>query len=98
PTIAQYVFGVIATILFVFLFSMIGYTVGAIVQYNKIFIFLLPILIIAYFIMSAQTGQSNLLIVLFEFYFVESSFLLYLLKVVGTCGFLFSVVTILTNR
>lgn len=98
PTIFQYMFGVIATILFVFLFSMVGYTVGAIVQYNKIFIFLLPVFIISYLILSAQSGESNLLIILFEFYFAESSFFLYLLKIVGTSGILFTTVTLLTNR
>lgn len=98
PTITEYIFGVIATILFVFIFSIIGYMVGSIIQLNKIFIILLPVFIITYLILSARSGQSNLLIILFEFYFAESSFILYLLKVMGTSAIIFTSAIGLTNR
>lgn len=95
---SDYIFGFIATWLFAFIFSMLGYTVGAIIQFNKIFTIILPVFIIGYLIFSAWSGKSNLLIGLFEFYFVEPSFLIYLIKVIITSGILFATVVLLTNR
>lgn len=97
-TVKEFIFGLTATILYVFLASMLGYLIGAIVQINWAFIVLLPVLAIGFLIMAAQDNQFNMLTFLYDFYFSEAIFFLYVLKVVATCSILFISASLLSNR
>src|SRR5690625_667765 len=93
--------GMLVTILFVFLFSALGYLVGTLIHLSKMFIVLLPVLLLGLIFISfraEQAGQVNPLASLFNFYFQESVFLLLFIKVVITSGLLFLSTMLLSHR
>lgn len=97
-TFTELIFGFFATILYIFLFSMFGYLVGSIIQLNRAFIILLPVFALGFIVLAAQDVQFNLLLFLFEFYFSESIFFLFLLKVVVASLLFFISATFISNR
>lgn len=98
PTLQEFVVGLFATILFVFLFSSLGYVVGMVVQINKIFVVLLPVLIVGLLTGVGLKIAVYPLIPLSEFYFQESSFWVFLSKVVITIAILFLGAAVMSNR
>lgn len=97
-TIKPLIYGFSATVLFIFVFSLLGYFFGAIVQLNRVFMILLPVLFIGFLLIAARAGEDNLLIILFEFYFQEFSFPVFLVKMIVTSLLLFKGSTLITNR
>lgn len=98
PPLKELIFGFIATILFIFIISLVGYLVGTIVQVNRAFVILLPVLFLGTLFMAAQSGQDNLLIMIGEFYLQEFTFGLFLIKMVMTGLLLWISVRLLSNR
>lgn len=93
--------GLLSTILFIFVFSMLGYLVGTLVQLSKMFIPLLPVLFFGFVFMSAragEAGESNIFSWIFQFYFQESVFLLFFIKMIFTSGLIFLCVLLLSSR
>ncbi|WP_368653871.1 hypothetical protein AB4Y30_02130 [Ornithinibacillus sp. 4-3] len=92
PTLLEIIYGVIALALILFAFSMLGYLIGVLVQISKLFIPIIPAVIIGSIYLSEQmnTYGDNLMIKLFQFYFLESNFLLFVLKfIVSALAFMF---------
>lgn len=85
----NFMIGLLATILFICLFSALGYLVGSLIQLNKIFIFLLPVLFIGLLFVANRYGESNFMFMLFDFYFKETMFLVFMLKAIITSALLF---------
>lgn len=92
-----FVLGIFAAILFVFLGSSFGYLVGSLVQLHKIFIAILPVVIIGSLLFLGR-DQIYPLLWIGEFYFQESSFLLFLGKIFVTAGLVFAASSLLSNR
>ncbi|WP_430788993.1 hypothetical protein VBD025_02505 [Virgibacillus flavescens] len=86
--------GMTATILYILLFSSLGYLAGTLVQLNRIFVVVLPVLVIG-LQMNAIINQK---INIFEFYFQESSILMFIPKIIVTVAVLFSIASLLSNR
>lgn len=80
------IFGLIATILCVALSGSLGYTVGMLVQLNKLFIVILPTVFFGLIYVSARYDlyDKNFMYQLFNFYFQESNIFLFIMKVVIT--------------
>lgn len=93
--------GMMATILYIFVVSALGYLVGALIQRSKLFIVLLPALFFGLVFVSSKAGeigQSNIFSWIFQFYFQESVFLLFFMKMIITSGLIFLCAILLTNR
>lgn len=91
--------GIIVTIFYLLVFSVVGYFFGMLAQLNKVFIVLLPGIIIGSTILDARTnGNSSLMMWLANFYYHETSFLVFLLKVFITVGVFFYCAILLSNR
>lgn len=93
--------GMMATILYIFVVSALGYLVGALIQLSKLFIALLPVLFLGLIFISARAGsadQWNIFSWVFKFYFQEPIFLLFFMKMVITSGLIFLGAILLTNR
>ncbi|MBS4196861.1 hypothetical protein [Lederbergia citri] len=93
----EFFLGISATILYVLLFSSIGYMFGMLVQINKIFIVLLPCLIIGSWIFLGITNEG-MIKPIFDFIFRESVFSLFFIKIIGISGLLFAGAAALSNR
>lgn len=91
--------GLVGIILYLFLFTALGYLVGMLVQRNKIFIILLPALLFgSLFINVIFASESSLLIDVGRIFVKETSFLLFLLKVLFTSAVAFGSAIFLSNN
>ncbi|MRH44158.1 hypothetical protein GH741_16065 [Aquibacillus halophilus] len=101
-TISTLWLGIIASILYILLFSAIGYLVGVLAQISKSLIIILAAVVIGYPIYaSTGTGQRDeptLFIAITQFYQGESMLSLFALKVILTVTILFFTSLIITNR
>lgn len=98
PSLQEFLIGLVATILTVFLFSSLGYLIGTLVQQNRIFVIVLPVIFFGLLIVGEQTLKIYPLVSIGEFYFQESSFWLFLSKVLITIALLFSGAVMMSNR
>ncbi|MBY0121257.1 hypothetical protein [Bacillus sp. S/N-304-OC-R1] len=94
----DFLIGVGATVLYLFCLSAIGYFVGALVQFSKLFVIVIPAVLIGMLFISAVINSEPYLVYVYEFYLVEPSFGLFFFKVVLT-AFLFFIASIgILNR
>ncbi|MUK89394.1 hypothetical protein GMD78_13580 [Ornithinibacillus sp. L9] len=93
----EIIYGVLATILYVFLFGSLGYLVGSLVQLYKKLAIILPV---AFFGILFALASRDIMLVegVGEFYFKETSFLLFTVKVITTSGILLIVSLTISNR
>lgn len=96
-TAGELVMGFVATCLYILLFSALGYLAGMLVQVSKLFVVLLPAAFIGNLILGARMG-SNEGNAVFEFIFSESSYILFLVKVIVTFGLSFLIAGAVFNR
>ncbi|WP_338469454.1 hypothetical protein R4Z10_11530 [Niallia sp. XMNu-256] len=87
--------GIALTFLYLCMFSALGYFIGSLVQLNKIFTVLIPILIIGLLFL---TQSDPFLVKLYQFYVGESNFILFFLKSVLTTILLLIPAVSLMNR
>lgn len=90
--------GMVGVILYLLLFSTIGYFVGMLVQWFKGFIIILPSLLIGTFIIEVRNGHNGVLLEVIQFFGTESSLFLFTMKVIVTCMMLMVMTMFLTNR
>jgi hypothetical protein len=90
--------GVLSTSLYVFLFCALGYFVGTIAQVHKIFVVAIPVVLIGTLILSERSGDSTIVKSIFSFLFSESSFILFLTKILCLVIILFSSAFVIENR
>lgn len=97
PAAGEMVMGIIAVFLYIVLFSALGYLTGMFVQVSKIFVVLLPAVLIGSLILGARMTnyEGN---PVFEFFFFESSYSLFLVKVIVTIILSFLLATVGFNR
>lgn len=94
---SEIIIGVSATVLYVLLFSSIGYFSGMLVQMHKLFLVLLPVLYLGVLIISDNLSNDSVNPV-FGFIGGETSFFMFVVKVVLIVVLMFGSATGLTNR
>lgn len=82
----------------VILFSSMGYVAGVMVQWSKLFIFILPTVAIGGLILLHQTSDGSVVEAFFSFYYREANLLYFLLKTTVTAAAFYSVAVLLSNR
>ena len=92
-TIANLAVGIIATVFYCVLLSALGYLIGTIVQLNKVFKFILPILLIGMLFMNSELISSML-----QFYLMETLFLNFMFKVIIPTFVFFLLASVISNR
>ncbi|MGM0845120.1 MAG: hypothetical protein ACQEUT_09095 [Bacillota bacterium] len=80
-------FGMIAITLYIFLLASFGYLAGSLVQISKIFILIMPVLVIGSIFYEARlTGNPSLVPNVFSFFGMEDSIMVFMLKVLLVSG------------
>jgi hypothetical protein len=97
-TMQQMAEGLAATILYLFLFTALGYLVGMLVQRNKAFIIILPALLFgSLFLNVFLASESTLVIDIGQIFVLETSFLLFMLKVLLTSALAYATSVWISN-
>lgn len=96
-TPSEFFVGMFATILYVLLFSALGYFTGMLVQLHKVFVALLPAGYIGLLILGAKM-RNDVGNEVIEFYGNEASLTMFMIKIVATTILLFGSATALSNR
>jgi hypothetical protein len=95
----QMVEGLAATILYLFLFTAIGYVVGMLVQKSRVFLIILPGLLFgSLFLNVFLNSQSTFVIDVGQIFVRETSFLLFTLKVLLTSMTAYGIAIWISNR
>ena len=89
--------GILATLMLVFMFSSMGYLAGMIIQWNKMFVILLPIILFGSMFLFSK-GDFPIQVQFFKFIFEESSFLIFTLKTVAFTAIFYSLATLVSNH
>ncbi|WP_226645821.1 hypothetical protein [Mesobacillus subterraneus] len=97
-TVLQMGEGLGATILYLFLFTALGYLVGMLVQRNRIFMIILPALLFGSMFMNVLLeSESTLVIDIGQIFVRETSFVLFLVKVLLASSLLYGVAAWISN-
>lgn len=97
-TVLQMAEGLAATILYLFLFTAIGYLVGILVQKNRVFIIILSGLLFgSLFLNVLLASESTLVIDIGQFFVRETSFLLFTLKVLLASALAYAISAWISN-
>lgn len=96
-TRGEYVLGILAVILYILLFGAVGYLVGMMFQRNKLLIFMIPVLVFGLDFIRQDNGEPTLQRI-FEFYAMEQSFSLFVVKGLSTIVIAYLISVLLTNR
>lgn len=96
-SVGDYVAGAVVTLLYILLAATAGYLIGMMTQFNKRLIILIPVLLIGLNYIAQHNGNSGFVNIL-EFYFMEYSFSLFLLKAVVTLIIGSGLAILLSNR
>jgi len=97
-TVLQMAEGLAATILYLFLFTAIGYLVGMLVQRSRVFMIILPGLLFgSLFLNVLLASESTLVIDIGQFFVRETSFLLFTLKVLLASALAYAISAWISN-
>ncbi|API92783.1 hypothetical protein J32TS6_19950 [Virgibacillus pantothenticus] len=88
--------GIIATVLYILFACAIGYLYGIILKMNRLIAILIPVLLIGFGIVGNNDGE--LYGAVFSYFFQENSIILFMIKVIGAIGILFSFAILLSNK
>lgn len=94
----QFLLGIIATILYILFASALGYLIGVLVQVSRLFVFIIPALFVGSLFLSEALQRDPIVMEMMQFYFLESSFFLFLIKTVLTAVLLFIASIMILNR
>lgn len=90
--------GIFTTSFYIFLFCALGYLIGTLVQIHKVFVVLVPALFFGPLFLLGVSGNERIVTNIFGFIFTESSIVLFMIKIIVTCGLLFTSAFLLSNR
>jgi hypothetical protein len=96
--VGELIVGIFAASLFIFMASSIGYLFGTLAQVSKAFIIVIPALLIGFLFIDVSFNPKPIQQEIYQFYFIESSFILFLIKILLTTAILFGTSSILFNR
>ncbi|WP_332628691.1 hypothetical protein [Halalkalibacter flavus] len=94
----EFIIGTIATILYVILFSSAGYFIGTLVQLHRFFAVSVPGVIFGSLFIGDQSGLGNVIVWINEFLFSETSFFIFISKIIIFSGIFFVSSFYLLNR
>jgi hypothetical protein len=94
----ELILGIIAASLYILTASSIGYLFGTLAQVSKAFIIVIPALLIGFLFLDISFNPMPIQQEIYQFYFIESSFILFLIKILLTTAILFGTSSILFNR
>jgi hypothetical protein len=97
-SIGEIFLGISMSLIYIFCISSIGYLIGTLVQVNKLFSVVVPVLVIGSLFLDAMMGREPFLIKLFQFYVMESSVVFFTLKMIGTSAVFFLASISILNR
>lgn len=97
-TAGDFFLGTAVVFLYVSLACAIGYFIGALVKLNKIFVFLIPALLIGSLMFDTAQDQWPLLFKVYEFYFHEFSTAIFVVKVLASIILCYLVSFLILNR
>ncbi|WP_251548838.1 hypothetical protein [Neobacillus muris] len=98
PGALETLLGIFSAFLYIFLFCMLGYLAGTLVQFHKSLTALLPAAILGVLFLDVADGKAGVFADIFTFYHSESSVFLFFLKIMATAGLLFLASAGLSNR
>ena len=96
--VKEFIIGLFVSILYIYFISSLGYLIGTFVQVNRIFILLLPVLMIGSLFIDGMAGKEPTIMHIFQFYFMEPSLLIFTIKAVATTALLFIASITILNR
>jgi hypothetical protein len=96
--VGELVLGILAASLYIFMASGFGYLFGTLAQVSKAFIIVIPVLLIGFMFFDVALNPQPIEQQIYQFYFLESSFLLFFVKILATTALLFGASSILFNR
>lgn len=94
----EFIIGIGATIFYMVLVSAVGYLMGMLAQIHKLLVVIIPVTLFGISFAGAASGKVTLLQILFEFIVMESSFLLFVMKVIIISSLSFYLAFLLNNR
>jgi hypothetical protein len=96
--VGELILGILAASLYIFMASSIGYLFGTLAQVSKAFIIVIPVLLIGFLFLDVSFNPKPIEQEIYQFYFLESSFILFLVKILLTSACFFGFSSILLNR
>ncbi|WP_226584706.1 hypothetical protein [Halobacillus litoralis] len=92
-----WIMGLVSVVLIIFMFSSIGYLAGMMIQWNKLFLILLPVLLFGSMTWLAQSGVM-VGEYFYQFYFQEKNFILYVMKTIVSTTGLYTFAAFISNH
>lgn len=96
-TALDFLFGIVTACLYLCLFSALGYLISEIVQFNKVFAFILPVIVFGFLIIYSE-NESGIVAKTIRFFINEQNIGFFFLKIVGFSAVLFILASIITHR
>lgn len=90
--------GIVVTSMYVFLFCALGYTCGMIVQSNRLFVIVLPVLFIGDLFIHLENDTTSWIVSFFSLFFSEASLPIFIGKIAVVSLSLFFLSFLLSNR
>ena len=90
--------GMITSILYIFLFASAGYLVGILIQLHKGFLLIIPTILFGGLILDGIGGDSRVIVNVTMFFGEETSFILFICKIVIVSSFLLLTSLGISNR
>jgi hypothetical protein len=98
-TVIEMLKGFSASFLYIFLIASIGYFAGMLIQFNRAFVFILPVVIFGLLILEGVvTGESTILVKTGIFFGDETSFVLFAVKVIGVSSLFYAAASFLLRQ
>ncbi|WP_139311234.1 hypothetical protein [Bacillus sp. MRMR6] len=97
-TLTELLTGYTATLLYVLLFSALGYFIGMLIQYNKIFTVIIPACFFGFLFLGIGSTKASNGVQLAAAFFNESSIFLFIVKMLLSITLLFAGACILSNK
>ncbi|MBM4762783.1 hypothetical protein GNT69_10865 [Bacillus sp. B15-48] len=94
----HFILGFIVSFLYLFLVSSIGYFIGTMIQVNKLFVVLFPILFIGLLFFEGNAFRQPILSNVFQFFVMESTLFFFVIKTLITTAVLFFAAISVLNR
>ncbi len=90
--------GVLATFLYILLFASLGYLVGMLIQLHSGLRIILPVLFLGWLFFGGMLGEVGIISQIGSFYFMESTFWVFLIKVLFSISLLKACSILITRR
>ncbi|WP_151536788.1 hypothetical protein [Cytobacillus depressus] len=97
-TTLEFLLGTGAAVLYLFCISAIGYFIGSLVQISKLFVVIIPALLIGMLFLNFLVGTEPYLVYVYQFYIMESSIGLFIFKMAITTALFFIASIGILNR